>query len=47
MFRTSVHALALGVTLAAAVAADGAIAEGAETVPWCVDKARLWPDGPR
>ncbi|MGI1664103.1 hypothetical protein ACRDNQ_17830 [Palleronia sp. KMU-117] len=45
MARPLVHALALGVTLVATFAADGAVAEGSEATPWYVDNARLWPDG--
>jgi hypothetical protein len=44
-FRFSTCAFAIGVTLAGAVWSGGAIAQEAETVPWCVDDARLWPDG--
>jgi hypothetical protein len=44
-FRLPTCAFAIGVTLAGAVWSGGAIAEGAETVPWCVDDTRLWPDG--
>ncbi len=35
----------ISVTLAAAVWAGDAIAQEAETAAWCVDNARLWPDG--
>ena len=45
MARPLVHALTISLTLVATFAAGRAIAEGSETVPWCVDNARLWPGG--